>query len=210
MNFNEITLLSATFNKHDFTLQMLKSLYSIVGKNLPKIIILDNSDKTFFPKIENPFISVLDNTNFKYTKNYRQPSMNHCASIDYALRTIKTKYTLLCDNDIIFKKNFLDFFNDFESYDLIGEIGYDRVPPARLYPYICLINNQFVSSKRIHYFDENRCMIKNATMDTGCSFYNDCVLNNAKIKKLRISDYIVHLKGGTLRNKSIDLLKKTY
>lgn len=207
MNFNDITFLSATFNKHDFTLQMLKSLYSVTNGNMPKIVILDNSTEIYFPKIDNDFIYVLNNTNFKYTKNYNQPSMNHCASLDFALKQIKTKYVLLCDNDIIFKENFIHFFSDFKSYDIIGEIGYDRVPPKRLYPYLCLINNEFVNYNKINYFDEKRCMIKNATMDTGCSFYEDCAAKYAKIKNVRISNFIIHLKGGTLRNKSIENFK---
>lgn len=202
MNFNNITFLTATFNVHTFTLNMLKSLYALLGNKLPQIKILDNSTSNFFPIIRNDFIDVIDNTNFKHTKNYNQPSKNHCSSIEYAFSLIKTKYVLLFDNDIIFKQNFIDFFNSYEDYNIIGEIGYDIIEPNRLFPYLCLIDLEFCKKNNIHYFDNSRCM-ENGIMDTGCSFLLDCQSKNAIINNVHINDFIIHLKGGTLRNKSI-------
>lgn len=206
MNLSDITLLTATFNKHDFTVSMLKSFFAIFN-NIPRTIILDNSDTVPFYDIPNNFITVVDNTNFKHSPDYKQPSKNHCASLDWALHNvIKTKYCLLCDNDILFKKSMIDILDIYHQYNAVGEVGYDRVPPARLYPYFCIIDVNFMIANHIRYFDENRCMIDNATMDTGCSFYQDLVKYNASIKKLRLSDYVIHLKGGTLRNKNLEEL----
>lgn len=202
-DLHDITLLTATFNRHDFTVSMLQSFYSTF-KTIPHTIILDNSTEIPFPDIPNNYITVVDNTNFKHTPDYHQPSKNHCASLDWILRTgIKTKFCLLCDNDILFKPSSLNLLNDFHNFNAVGEIGYDRVPPARLYPYFCILDIDFILTNGIRYFDETRCMINNATMDTGCSFYQDMKTHGANIKKIRLSDYVIHLKGGTLHDKTL-------
>lgn len=210
IDLSDITILTATFNRHDFTISMIKSFFDVfkIGNIiLPQFIVLDNSTSCPFPDTPNPIIKVIDNTNFKYTCNYNQPSMNHSASIDWAIKNlIHTKYIMLCDNDILFKPNICLLTEKRFSYNLVGEIGWDRVPPARLYPYWCIIDNAFITQHRLNYFDQHRCMINNATMDTGCSFYEDAVHSNATIYKIKLSDYIIHLKGGTLRNKSLNEL----
>lgn len=206
MNLSDISILTATFNQHDFTLNMLKSFYANVSKIFPQTYILDNSTVNMFPRYQNSLIHVIDNTNFKHTKDYSQPSKNHCSSIDYALHLIETPYILLCDNDIVFNTSMRDLLCSYQSYDIIGEIGWDRVRPDRLYPYMCIINLDLVKRNKIHYFDESRCMIRNDYMDTGCSFWNDMKAITQRIKRIKLSDYIIHLKGGTLHNKKIDEL----
>lgn len=206
VDLHDITLLTATFNRHDFTVSMLQSFFDVF-KNMPKTLILDNSTDIPFPDIPNNYVTVIDNTNFKHTPNYNQPSKNHCASLDWILHNgIETKYCMLCDNDILFKPNALSILNEYSAFNAVGEIGYDRVPPARLYPYFCVIDIDFITSNNIRYFDKSRCMINNATMDTGCSFYQDMVANKANIKNIHLSDYVIHLKGGTLHDKTLEEL----
>lgn len=200
----DLTILSATFNKHEFTINMLKSIASIL-RFLPKTCILDNSCENKFPVFKNTVIEVLDNTNFKNTRDYHCPSKNHCSSIDFALSTIKTRYVLLCDNDIIFKSSIVDLLKSYHDYDVIGEVGYDVVPPDRIFPYMCIIDLDFVRRNGIRYFYEGRCLA-NGKMDTGCSFYQDLQKKSARIKRINLKDYIVHLKGGTLHNKTLESL----
>lgn len=206
IDLSNISILSATFNRHDFTLSMIGS-FAMTFKTLQNMIIIDNSDSVSLPNNVSKIVRVIDNTNFKNTPNYHQPSKNHCASIDWVLRTqIKTKYCMLCDNDILFKPAVISLLQDYDQYDAIGEIGWDKVPPARLYPYWCIINVEFMRKHRIKYYDETRCMVDNATMDTGCSFLHDMQAASAKIKTIKLSEYIIHLKGGTLRNKPLGAL----
>lgn len=210
LDLQDITILSATFNRHDFTLSMIKSWFSLFHPRStlsPTFIILDNSTDTFFPNKPNSFIKVVDNTNYKNTPNFNQPSKNHASSIAWAMQThISTRYLMLCDNDILFKPSIVKLLALRHQYDIIGEIGWDRVPPARIYPYWCMIDMDFVNTNNISYFDESRCMIANAIMDTGCSFYVDSKSKAAKICPIKLSDYIIHLKGGTLRNKPLNEL----
>ena len=205
-SLSDLTLLSATFNRHDFTVTMLESFWDIF-KNIPQTVILDNSTETKFPNVPSKYITVIDNTNYKHSPNYNQPSKNHCASLDWAFHNvIKTRYCLLCDNDILFKPAVLNLMDEYHKYDAVGEVGYDRVPPVRLYPYFCILDMDFIRNNKVRYFDSTRCMIDNATMDTGCSFYQDMSAARANIKRIKLSDYVIHLKGGTLRNKDINEL----
>lgn len=166
------------------------------------IFILDNSDKIPFETPISSFISVIDNTNYKNTPNFFQASKNHCASIDYAFyNVIQTKYVLLVDNDVVFHPSIITIINNRNKYNLIGEIGHDIVPGDRLFPYMCIIDLEWVKSRHIHYFDEPRCITPQKTMDTGASFLEDCLYYNPSIMKIHLSDYIIHLKGGTLHSK---------
>jgi len=205
--YNDISLLSATFNRHDFTYNMLVSLYKRAQAIMP-IYILDNSDVTSFESPSNNWVHIIDNTNYKHSPNYNQPSKNHCASIEYALfNVIPTKYVLLVDNDIIFQNTITHLLDCRFQYDLIGEIGHDIVPGDRLFPYMCIIDLDWVKANRIHYFDEPRCITEQKTMDTGASFLEDCLQHNSNIYRIQLANYVVHLKGGTLHNKSMPPLK---
>lgn len=210
MDWSDITLVSATFNRHDFTKNMIISFFKTVG-NLsrpPSLMILDNSTELPFAAESSAMLQVINNRNFLHTPNYNQPSKNHASSLSWLFLSglIKTKYVMLCDNDILFKLPIINLIETRSHFDAIGEVGWDRVPPKRLYPYFCIFDLDFTKKHGIKYFDETRCMVQNARMDTGCSFYADLVQTHARIKQVRISDYIVHLKGGTLRNKPITLL----
>lgn len=175
---------------------------------MPHVCILDNSTQVAFPKIPNKYITVIDNTNFKYTPNYNQPSKNHAASLDWCIYNhINTKYIVLCDNDILFKPQFIQLFSLSDNFHILGDIGYDIIPPNRLYPYMCIIDCDFMKSNDIRYFDNARCM-ENGLMDTGYSFLQDVIKFNACIHQIHLYDYIIHLKGGTLHDKSLNALSQ--
>lgn len=202
---DNITVLTATFNRHDFTIQMMKSLVSIL-KCMPRICILDNSTEIPFPKIPNHHIEIIDNTRYKHTPDFHQPSKNHSASLDWCIYNhIHTKYVLLCDNDILFKPQFAHLLTITDKFNVIGEVGYDIIPPNRLYPYMCIIDCEFMKSNKIRYFDNTRCM-ENGLMDTGYSFLQDAIQHNAAIHHIKLVEYIIHLKGGTLHNKPLTSL----
>ena len=195
---HDITLLSATFNRHDATLGMLKSFYSASRYFMPAVII-DNSTTTPLPFDGSPEIRVIDNRNFRHTKNYGQPSKNHCSSIQYALSL------MLCDNDILFTPNISTLLELYNKYDAIGEITWDVVPPDRLLPYLCIFDLERMKHDHISYFHESRCINNtNGTpyMDTGASFYMDIVKANWNIYKCSIADFCSHIKGYTLHNAS--------
>ena len=208
--YNDITLLTCNFNNEKLTMTMLESFNKYV-KNFKNIIILDNSTTNPI-QILNKKYTVIDNTNFKLTPDFKQVSKNHCCSIDYAFKNlIKTKYVLLCDNDIIFNKHIVNLLNKRKNFDCIGEIGYDTVPPERIFPYLMICDLDKVKKKVVDYFDESRIIKKQEetceilsskygnVYDTGYSFYRD-IVNTFVIKRIRIEDYCIHLKAGSLKN----------
>lgn len=206
MNLNDITVLTATYNNNILTGMMLKSLYKQLDTDI-KISIIDNGTKIFADNDMKELFDVIDNTNFKLTPNYNQPSRNHCSSIDYAFKNcIKTKYVLLVDNDILFKPSVKQLLENLpDDFDCVGEVGWDSTPPNRLFPYFCIINLEKFKQDNLNYFDETR-IIKNSRIcnkyDTGYSFYEDIKTLNWNIIPIKFKDYIVHLKGAMNNNKN--------
>lgn len=198
----DISLLSATFNRHMPTVEMLESFLKH-SKYLMKFYILDNSTHMPFDVESTDECIVLNNCNFRNTPNYNQPSKNHCSSLMWAFTQLDTRYVLLCDNDVLFKPGINTWLERYHQYDCIGEAGYDLVPPIRIFPYCCIIDLDFVRRHSILYFDESRCMIGNGYKDTGSSFYDDLIANDGNMLNTKISNVCVHLKGATLHNKDM-------
>ena len=199
------TLISASFNNATLTRIMLFSLFN--KGIVPHIMIIDNGSTDFFVPDEMERrcgITVIDNHNYKLTKNWGkgQVSKNHCHSLQYALSRVSTEWAIICDNDILFKPSITRFFDIIfdNSADIIGEIGYDAVKPARLFPYLCAIKMNSIRNRNIAYFDPTRCMIPGVDecgircnlYDTGYSFYVDARSAGLTIKPICLDDYCVH------------------
>lgn len=216
MNLKDITLLTVSFNNNLLTGMMLKSFYKQVGE-LPEVVIIDNGDKIPVDESLKSCFTVIDNFNHKLLENEFQASRNHCSAIDYALKNcIKTEWCLLVDNDILFKpaiKNFLNELNE-NDFDACGEIGWDKTPPNRLFPYFCLINVKRFKKENLNYFDRNNitCFCtegkketeqsKYNIKDTGYSFY-ESIKHLWRIQKIKLGELIVHLKGAMLYKKNV-------
>ncbi len=204
----DLTLLTCNYNTNDLLLTMLKTFFCNIQQLIP-IIIVDNSDREPISKLCKTLFTVIDNTNYQITGNYNQPSKNHSASIDYALKNlIETKYCLLCDTDIIFKGDIDKFIEYRHDYNVIGTIQETGVPPERIVPFCCLIDIKKFKDDNINYYDPKRC-IKNAVSgiitngyeyDTGASFYED-IKDSWKIKNItNTSDYYEHIGHGSFSN----------
>ena len=186
-----ISILTCTFNNNLLTVFMLRRLLTILHFPYIPIIIIDNGNKISADSRMKRCFHVVDNFNNKLTPKYPFPSQNHAASIEYTLyNIINTDYVLLCDNDMKFYPSIINLLNIYDKYDAIGEIGYDSVPPNRLFPYLCIFNVQKMKRQNIHYFDINR-IIRNGpdvhepitstsghVYDTGYSFLMDIMHNN--------------------------------
>lgn len=210
MNYSDLTLLTVSYNNNILTGMMLKSFYKMLNNYDIKIVIVDNGDQIPVDDNIKSIFTVIDNFNHKIIPKQENPSREHAASIDYAFKhVIDTKWCLLVDNDILFKENIKTLFDtlDLNKFDCMGEIGWDCTPPDRLFPYMCLINIEKFKQDNLNYYDRNRIIYdwkKLNKYDTGFSFYED-IKNTWIIKNIKLSDYIIHLKSGTLQNK--DYLK---
>lgn len=218
---NDITFLTTNYNNFNLTFLCIKSLIHATGIDLSQILILDNSDKIAIPSYVKKDFNVIDNSFHKITPNLNIPSKNHCLSIDYVLKKcIHTKYVCLFDNDVKFFNCINEFLSYRINYDAIGEIGYDTVPPDRLFPYLCIIDIEKFKTENLNYYDENRCIIPQSktnesvaskygnVYDTGYSFLKDIETYNWNILNIKISKYVKHYKAGSLKNQ--DELIKIY
>lgn len=215
----DITLLTCSYNNNLMTKMMIMSFLKQSKKDIP-IVIMDNGTVEKCGQDLKDYFTVIDNTNFKLTPNYKQISKNHCSSIDYALKNcIKTKYVLLCDNDVLYKPSlnkFFDYLDTFEEIDCVGEIGWDDAPPNRLFPYFCIINVEKFKKEKLNYFDNDRCIGPGSKeighrgpgtpcwyKDTGCSFLEDITQLKWEIKQIKINDFILHFKNVSSKHKSV-------
>lgn len=209
MKISDLTLLTVSFNNNIITGLMIKSFFKQLH-NETNVVIVDNG--TYKPVDERmkSVFEVVDNFQHKLLPNYNQCSKNHCSAVDYVLKNlIKTKWVLLVDNDVFFKPAIKDLLLNFdESFDCMGEVGWDDAPPTRLFPYFCLINVEKMKNEKINYFDETR-IIEDPPIgkqigprgpnthcwyhDTGSSFYED-IKDIWKIKEIKLNDFIVHNK----------------
>ena len=213
---DNITMLSAHFNTPGLLLFMMNSLVFQLHRPIPMCII-DNSTSIPLPidVMQNKWLNVIDNTNYKITPNFGQCSANHAASIEYAMNTITTKYVMLCDTDILFFPSIRELLNQpVNAFDACGEVGWSTHPGDRLYPYFCIIDLEKKRHDGISFFDPNRIMVDcmgvpfNTThrtikddmayFDTGASFLQDILFHKWNIEHILLDEYINHKKGGTL------------
>lgn len=197
---DKTTILTANYNSSELTRAMILSLRKQLGFNI-HVTIIDNSTQNKWNNSINDNVEVIDNTNFRIIHDYKQASLNHGYSIDYALKKIDFEWVVLCDCDILYKpalKNILNFTP--RDFDICGEIGHDVMPKDRLFPYFCIINNKKIKHYDINFFDEQTDLKKG--YDTGYSLLVNSQKNKLKIKNININDYVTHLKGGVLHNKN--------
>lgn len=200
---DNITLLTVSYNNNLLTGFMIKSCFKQIGQEIPVCIIDTGKNQKCDNNLKELF-NVYDCSNVDLTS-----SRQHSYAIDYALKNcINTKYVMLCDNDILFKSelnNLLLFLDTFKEIDAVGEIGWDCTPPNRLYPYFCIINVEKFNTEKLNYYDSKRIIKDSKKLnkyDTGYSFYEDIKKNNWDIKTIKMNNFIVHLKSGTLQRKS--------
>lgn len=203
----DITLLTVNFNQKYMTAFMLQSFMKLTSNTFDYLII-DNSTN-HNESLINSSLNVFENIRNRKTGDFGQCSKNHCSTIDYALKNlIKTKYVLLCDNDIFFKSSIVSLLEERTKYDCIGEIGWDDAPPNRIFPYLNIIDVEKFNSQHLNYFDKTRIIedppigkyagprgigTKCWYHDTGSSFYED-IKDSWNIKNIKLDDYIVHNK----------------
>lgn len=212
---NNISIFTVNFNNMYATCNMLYSFYNNINYNIP-IYIIDNStilEKNISIIYDN--FNIIDNRNFKLLPNLNDISKNHSLTIDYALyNVIQTDYVILCDYDIIFKKNINDILNNFNEYDIIGTIEDGYVPPLRLTPVFCILNVKKIKENNIRYFDNNKCKVpitpfKKRTFiydkyydidtvfyyDTGSSFLEEILRRQWSLKNIVPDLYYEHFDG---------------
>ncbi len=176
------------------------------------IYIFDNSDKDpFTAYFDN--VLVLDNTkgeiidfdkwldkypyrNVSHARVNNWASAKHCYSVQKCMELIKENFILL-DSDVLLKKDISDLYD--EKNVFVGNTEFWRTK-RRAIPYVCFINVKQCDKNSVKYFNENRIfgLAKSGeNYDTGASFYEDISSKKLNIRKIDLSDYIVHYKAAS-------------
>lgn len=192
----DITLISCSYNTPDVTLTMLKSYFK--HHDSTAVLIIDNSTNDLTSEL-------LEQHNVPYLRNR---GGLHIQSIDTLLSTIKTKYALLVDTDIIFYKNHSNIFNKFKEMDLtlLGEICGDRGGKHihnRVHPWHCFIDVEKIKDKNIKFYNPVKQFSESIKIyDVGCTFFEDIKNCNLKIGDIRLEGiYYKHYEGMSWRTK---------
>jgi hypothetical protein len=173
---------------------MLKSFIRF-HPNVP-ILISENSTN-------NETASILEKAKIPFIKNSGCP---HGASIDPLFSSIRTKYCLLVDTDVIFLKPHTEILQTFKEMDLalMGEIVGDRGGKKlfkRVNPWHCFIDLEKIKQNKISFFDKKRMEIKGERIyDVGSSFFEDIKKSNLKIGSFNGNNfYYKHYEGMSWR-----------
>ncbi len=201
--FDDLTLVICSYNTPKILDLCLKSYVYHHNRGPHKIVIVENST-------EEATRQFLDSNQITYLKN---PGGTHSLSIDKGLNIVDTKYSLLIDTDIVFRKNIGETFEIFKDgkYTLMGEIQANRggfLLYPRVAPYFCFINMKSIRSSNIRFHNEQKIAKTNSTdffqnipinhqnenkrfYDVGSTFFEEIQKHNFRISNLESIDSIV-------------------
>jgi hypothetical protein len=168
----DLSLITCSFETPLITETMLKSFKSIHNEfDSMNIVIMENSR-------DEETRNMLDSYGIPYVKN---SGGTHSKSMDIAFEKCKTKYALVVDTDIIFKKNIVPVFGMIQNnkIDLCGlecgdRGGYKLM--TRIHPWFMFVNVEKINKLGIKFHDEDRI---NKTQSQG--FYQNVPINNIKL-----------------------------
>lgn len=118
---------------------------------------------------------------------------------------------VLMDSDVIVTKDISPLFDNSVAY--VGDtqpVNDSRSPNRRVRPFICYINVKMCVEAGVTYYNKDKCWClthkrsvwkRKEWWDTGTSFLYDCIAANLKGREIRCADYVIHLGGGSYRNK---------
>ena len=199
IKLNDITLGFVNFNYYnnnnrillDYALKSLEKYNDISKFNF--IVVNDNKTVT------DDFISTKPNFKTYNIKDYNKINFNlttkfidlsHCFKIDFLISKCETKYLFLCDCDIIFKGNISEYIDLIKTYDIVGEMGYDKV-----YPFFMGLNVDTIKSKNYIFGDFGDALEKGDCFITCNNLKND--INQFKFKNINLDSIIYHYGGAS-------------
>ena len=212
---NDLSIITCSYETPKITETLLKSFKKIHNdlKNM-RLVIMENSNDDETRKM-------LDLNNIKYITN---KGGTHSKSMDTAFEACSTKYALVVDTDIVFKKSIEPIFNMIKNnlIDLCGiecgdRGGYKLMP--RIHPWFMFVNIENIKNNKIKFHDEERIIktqsqafYKNNPLnsirldtpmyDVGSTFYED--VKNAKLKIANtpvIQNWFDHYEGSSWQRK---------
>ena len=200
--FEDLTLITCSYNTPDVTITMLKSYYEMNKEHCDNfnLLLMENSTDGETQKLLEENIG-----------------LTHSLAVDKALKQCKTKYALLVDTDIIFTKSILDVYTKFQNGDfaILGELvgdrgGFSLMP--RINPWYCFINIEQINKCNISFHDQNRINLTKSNgffdnipineekgrrfYDVGSTFLEDILRNKLTVANAKnLGEYFIHYEG---------------
>ena len=215
----DFTLITCSYNTPEITLTMLKS-FSVLHSEKTKLLLMDNSTNDETHELLTRYgINCCRNSGFE-----------HRQGVELAFEKCETKYALLVDTDIVFKKNVYDILENMEKCDLklVGTECGDRGGLklyTRIHPWFMFVDIGFVKEHGIKFCDIERMKLNGSgnfiegsketpdpnkrLYDIGSTFYEDVKSAGGSIKNFQgIESYYRHYEGSSWhRNCEISALR---
>ena len=110
--------------------------------------------------------------------------LSHAIKIDLLIDLCETKYLILCDCDIIFRKNIDNYIDLFNNYDILGTIEQNRIVPFLLF-----LNIEKIKEAKFKFSDIS-IALTNDYINTGSNLL--AKINKFNFKEINIYDIIYH------------------
>ena len=212
--FDNLTLGTCSYDTPHITMTMLKSWKEVNSNISNNVYIVDNSHTDDTTKL------LIDNE-IPYVRNV---GGSHFSGVQTMLNNVKTKYLLLVDTDVIFKKDLTDVVNFFINgqYTIMGEVCGDRGGQPlfpRTHPWFCFIDVENVRLKRIPFVNMAKIRatgseqyygsvplissVRNRKYDVGATFLEDIMQARLKAFNRKLDpEYYFHYEGMSWRGNS--------
>lgn len=183
-------------NNNDFLLNnaALPSFFKYNDSEKYDIIII-NDIKNGIEKIPNEFknYDFAELNKCKYRNSSFYIDLSHTIKIDTLIKLCKTKYLILCDCDIIFKKSLDEYIKLFEEYDIFGTIEQNRIVPFLLF-----LNIEKLKEEKFNFADAT-VALNHTYINTGANLLNN--INKFRFKEIDIYDAIIHYGAVSQRSR---------
>lgn len=152
-------------------------------------------------------VQLLDKYNIPYFKN---KGFRHYQGIDFLLQKCETKYALLIDSDVVFRKNIEPLWNMIKDIDFViaGERGGDRggkLLYPRIYPWFCFLNVETIKNKGFSFDNDEGLNIgkqlNERLWDVGSGIYDKVVKAGCIVIDMEqdMAPYFYHYEGMSWR-----------
>lgn len=212
--FDNFTLGTCSYNTPHITMTMLKSWKEVNGHISNKLYIVDNSNDEETAKL-------LTDNEIRYD---RVVGGTHFSGVQRMLNNVQTKYLLLVDTDVIFKKDLSEIVKFFieGKFTIMGEACGDRGGQplfTRIHPWFCFIDVENVRAKNISFVNMPKIKatgseqyygsvplvssIRNKKYDVGATFLEDILKVGLRAYNKKLDpEYYFHYEGMSWRGSS--------
>jgi len=151
VRLEELTLVTCSFNTPEVLATMLRSYVMHHGQGPHRVLIMENSTNE-------ETASWLDAEGIPFVRN---AGGRHSPSVDRALDLCGTRYALLVDTDVVFRRSVAPLLTTMRRHDLavLGTVSADRGGQQlhpRVHPWFCFIDVERVRAEGIRFHDQER------------------------------------------------------